>query len=348
MHTEEKKNVNSNEMMVKLADLWKNLKDEDRKKYHDMAEKEKLKYLLELNQFYQTHPFEVIQNKTKKNHVKKPSSAYGLFLREAKTVVKTEHPELKMADILKIVAERWKRLDEGTRIKYQQAAKKEKEAANAKISEQSLFMADERNDLTSFPQKRLQSQKRVKKALIRENQKYHNVVADESQMIGSGEETSGSSPFEEAVFAPTTDIKSFEMFDGFQDDHFALQEIPSFTFDRTFSTDKFINKFASKDERPVQNNFESLKELKPKKSNDFLKDLLNFHSRQDTFVEKKCSVTDFLFNMPSSTSSNNFMKSSNKQCRQVFNDTLMNCLSFEPANDFSLDFMNLDEMTFMN
>ena len=98
--------TNSNEMMIKLADLWKNLKADDKKKYSDMAEKEKVKYLLELNEFYQTHPFDVIQNKTKKNHVKKPCSAYGLFLREAKKAVKVEQPDLKMADVLKIVAER--------------------------------------------------------------------------------------------------------------------------------------------------------------------------------------------------------------------------------------------------
>jgi len=71
-------------MMVKLATMWKELDDESRKKYNDQAEKEKVRYLLELNNFYQSHPFEVIQNKTKKNHIKKPCSAYALYLKEQK------------------------------------------------------------------------------------------------------------------------------------------------------------------------------------------------------------------------------------------------------------------------
>lgn len=107
IQAEEKKKLNSNEIMVKLADLWKNLKDEERRRYTEMADKEKIKYLVELNQFYQTHPYEVIQNKTKKNHIKKPCSAYGLFLKDAKKIVKAEQPQLKMADILKIVAEKY-------------------------------------------------------------------------------------------------------------------------------------------------------------------------------------------------------------------------------------------------
>jgi len=69
-------------MMVKLASLWKDLADDEKKKYHDEAEKEKMRYLMELNEFYQKNPFEVIQNKTKKNHVKKPCSAYALYLKE--------------------------------------------------------------------------------------------------------------------------------------------------------------------------------------------------------------------------------------------------------------------------
>jgi len=157
--SEEKQKLNSNEMMVKLADLWKGLKEEERKKYHDMAEKEKVRYLLELNEFYQTHPFDVIQNKTKNNHVKKPCSAYGLFLKETKKVVKVERPDLKMADVLKIVAERWKVLDEKTRKIYQEQAKAEKEVVKAKINETNNS-EDEKIYASSLPQKRLQSQKK--------------------------------------------------------------------------------------------------------------------------------------------------------------------------------------------
>lgn len=103
---ESKNSLNSNEMMVRLAQLWKDLADSEKKKYNDQAEKEKTKYLMDLNEYYQKNPLKVIQNKTKKNHVKKACSAYALFLKEMKKNIKAEDPSLKMADVLKIVAER--------------------------------------------------------------------------------------------------------------------------------------------------------------------------------------------------------------------------------------------------
>lgn len=57
---EQREQLNSNEMMVKLAELWKDLAEDEKKKYHDEAEKEKMRYLMELNEFYQKNPFEVI------------------------------------------------------------------------------------------------------------------------------------------------------------------------------------------------------------------------------------------------------------------------------------------------
>lgn len=114
----DKQAMNSNEMMVQLASMWKELDEETRQIYFDKAEKEKIKYLLELNEFYQTFPFEIIQNKTKRNHVKKPCSAYAIFLKEMKQTIKDENPTLKMADILKIVGERWKSLEESKKALY--------------------------------------------------------------------------------------------------------------------------------------------------------------------------------------------------------------------------------------
>jgi len=106
LRSDDREKLNSNEMMVKLAELWKNLPETEKKKFYHQAEKEKERYHNELNSFYQNFPAEVIQNKTKKNHIKKPCSAYALYLKEKKQEIKNENPDLKMADILKVVAER--------------------------------------------------------------------------------------------------------------------------------------------------------------------------------------------------------------------------------------------------
>jgi len=177
------KDMNSNEIMVKLADMWKNLDTETRAVYNDRAEKEKVKYLLELNEFYQTFPFEIIQNKTKRNHVKKPCSAYAIFLKDVKDGIKDENPDLKMADILKIVGERWKALPAPQKAAYKARAEEEKEAAKAKISEHMYNEVDETFKKMPLPQKRIQNQKRIQKALLKENISAEEVAAHHEQNI---------------------------------------------------------------------------------------------------------------------------------------------------------------------
>jgi hypothetical protein len=339
MKADDKKKTNSNEMMVKLADLWKNLKEDEKKRYHDMANKEKVKYLLELNEFYQTHPYDVIQNKTKRNHVKKPCSAYGLFLKEVKKAVKIEQPELKMADVLKIVADRWKKLDQKQKSIYQDQAKVEKEAVKTKINEQAKDMSDDQNELMILPQKRLQSQKRVKKALLRENLKINDTYTESLKT----EDTSVSSPFEEAVFAPTNntfDTDFFNNFQGFIDDNMLFSSLPTYNLNRMPSVEPIFkqNSIEAKEEATSQTNncyAPEFADIKNKKSNDFLMDLLSFHSQTD-----KCQNMNSLFNKTSSTFAPFSTQSTN--ARSAYNDALLSALAFEPSNEFDFDFLHFD------
>jgi len=72
-------------------------------------------------------------NRTKKNHVKKPSSAYGLFLKDVTSEIKKESPKLLMADVLKVVAQKWKNLGASEKARYQERAQKEKEMSQAQL-----------------------------------------------------------------------------------------------------------------------------------------------------------------------------------------------------------------------
>jgi hypothetical protein len=123
-------------MMVKLAEMWKSITENEKKKYYDLADQEKNRYMIDLNNFYIQNPNEVIQNKTKKNHIKKPCSAYAIYLKETKKDIKEEKPDLKMADILKVVAERWRNLSDEVRIEFQRKAQIEKEETQIKINQQ--------------------------------------------------------------------------------------------------------------------------------------------------------------------------------------------------------------------
>jgi len=135
LKTDVQDQINSNEMMVKLAELWKQLPTEEKERYNSEAKSDKMRYLQELDDFSKAHPTETIHNKTKKNHVKKPCSSYAIFLKEMKNVIKDQSPNLKMADVLKIVSEKWKALTEEEKAVYQDRAKKEKELVKAKLDE---------------------------------------------------------------------------------------------------------------------------------------------------------------------------------------------------------------------
>lgn len=344
---EEKQQLNSNEMMVKLADLWKGLNEEERKKYHDKAEKEKVRYLLELNEFYQTHPYDVIQNKTKNNHVKKPCSAYGLFLKETKKVVKVERPDLKMADVLKIVAERWKVLDENTKKIYQEQAKAEKEVVKAKMTENS--QDEDKIYAASLPQKRLQSQKRVKKALLRENIKMD--VINPTTKIEEAE-TSDSSPFEDLVFASrseTNESEGLNNYNFFLQDDLLLNQVPSlnFNYNRMLSIEPIAHTTTEYiQEKPIQKNVDLLMDMcdiKPKKSSDFLMDILNFQSIQQDFGKNS---TKNSFMNQASTNSNTATRSCANTSRQVLNNALINALDFDCSNDFNFDYFSFDNNNF--
>jgi len=166
LRTEHKEKLNSNEMMVKLAELWKNLGEDEKKKYYDQAESEKVRYNTELSNFYQQNPFEVIQNKTKKNHIKKPCSAYAIYLKETKKDIKAENPDLKMADILKVVAEKWKKLTDSERIIFQKKALVEKELTQAKINQQQGITPDTaKPSKKESPKKSSSGSKRSSKAM---------------------------------------------------------------------------------------------------------------------------------------------------------------------------------------
>jgi len=73
---------------------------------------------------------------------------------------------LKMADILKIVGEKWKNLPDPEKAVYQSKAQQEKEITKAKINEHMVQGITEKNPI---PQKRVQNQKRIQKALKKEN-----------------------------------------------------------------------------------------------------------------------------------------------------------------------------------
>jgi len=128
-------NSNSNEMMVQLAKMWKELPSDQRQEYTKKAKLDKERYNLELASYAKTHPAKMIHNKTKNNHVKKPCSAYALFVKSVKETTKTENQGLKMAELFKIISQKWKEISQTERAKFEGLAEEEKRIAEEKKSE---------------------------------------------------------------------------------------------------------------------------------------------------------------------------------------------------------------------
>ena len=358
IRSEQKEKLNSNEMMVKLANLWKELPDDEKKKYFDQAEKEKVRYLLELNDFYQNFPFEVIQNKTKRNHVKKPCSAYALFLKEMKKTIKAQNPSLKMADVLKVVGEKWKSLSEEERAVYQDKAQAEKEMTKAKINEHMIREIQD-SKKAPIPQKRVQNQKRIQKALLKENVKIEGLFDHKAEHDDPKLEEPAL--VKHQVTTSTLQNKQPNLFDT-PDLTFDFANFFSSTFPKLgLPEPSILTKFESKDERSSNLNKDasfilSLCETTnrvARKSSDLILDLLNFHSRQET-VEKKDSqapqdnasrfnslIQNQTQNNNNNSNNNNTTNNNISSRAQIMNDTLINCLNFEPSADFNFDSFNV-------
>jgi hypothetical protein len=302
--------------------MWKELEEENKKKYHDQAEKEKVRYLLELNSFYQSHPFEIIQNKTKKNHVKKPCSAYALYLKEQKQIIKSQNPSLKMADILKIVGDKWKNLAENEKSKYQNEAQKEKEKTKAILNEHMI----ESTTKNPIPQKRVQNQKRIQKALKKENIKTEPFIRDlpkiEYDDLKREEEPA---MMKKQMIGGASNINMMEM----PGDSFFPELLANIS---KFSIPEIISRAASNKEQPefvqdanyLMNLLDTTKRF-GEKSTELLLDYFTFQSRQESNANR-C--------MPQGT-----VAPVNRN--QAINETLMNCLQLDSNGDFNLDAFNV-------
>jgi hypothetical protein len=111
------------ELTKKLTDDWKALSDKDRKKYEDMAVKDKERYAKECEE-------KGIATKGKKEETdgpKKPQSAFFLYSADMREKYKKSHPDMKFGDVAKKIGEDWKNADAKTKDKYEKAAKADKE-----------------------------------------------------------------------------------------------------------------------------------------------------------------------------------------------------------------------------
>jgi len=126
--------LNPNDKFVRIAQLWKELTDSERKVYEEKAKQEKERYTNELSDFCRIFPSEPIQRP--RNHIKKPCNAYGYYLKEIKESIRKEKPELRMCEVLRIVGERWKKLSAEEKQRFEKQAEASRKIFKAEVSKQ--------------------------------------------------------------------------------------------------------------------------------------------------------------------------------------------------------------------
>jgi hypothetical protein len=122
------------DLQTTISQLWKDLSNEERKKYQDQANEEKLHYMLKLKKFYENATPETIEEATKPKP-KRPYSAYCYFVKEIRQVINLPDTKFKMQEILKQASEKWRMLNEEEKAVYQEKARQAKEAYSGETTD---------------------------------------------------------------------------------------------------------------------------------------------------------------------------------------------------------------------
>ncbi|XP_018364414.1 PREDICTED: high mobility group protein DSP1 isoform X2 [Trachymyrmex cornetzi] len=128
-HPEEK--IVFREFSKKCAMRWKTMSDIEKKRFHEMAEKDKKRYDTEMQNY--TPPKGENKGRGKKrkhikdhNAPKRSLSAFFWFCNDERGKVKMLNPEYGVGDIAKELGKKWSDADPETKSKYEAMAEKDK------------------------------------------------------------------------------------------------------------------------------------------------------------------------------------------------------------------------------
>lgn len=114
------------ELMKEIGRLWKNISDSEKSWYQSMAAKDKERYKKEMEEMQRLKE----QHKMNDDELKRPKkclSSYMIFVREVRTRVTQEFPDMNALDVMKEVGRRWQSITPQDKTHYQELANKDKE-----------------------------------------------------------------------------------------------------------------------------------------------------------------------------------------------------------------------------
>lgn len=135
------------EFSRKCAERWKML-DKEKQRFHEMAEKDKQRYELEMQNYVPPKGTVVGRGKKRKafkdpNAPKRSLSAFFWFCHDERNKVKALNPEYGVGDIAKELGRKWSDMDAEVKSKYEQMAEKDKARYEQEMTEYKLKCKNE-------------------------------------------------------------------------------------------------------------------------------------------------------------------------------------------------------------
>lgn len=135
------------EFSRKCAERWKML-DKEKQRFHEMAEKDKARYELEMQSYVPPKGTVVGKGKKRKafkdpNAPKRSLSAFFWFCHEERNKVKALNPEYGVGDIAKELGRKWSDMDAEVKSRYEQMAEKDKARYEAEMTEYKIKCKNE-------------------------------------------------------------------------------------------------------------------------------------------------------------------------------------------------------------
>lgn len=123
---EEDSSKTTPQLMKEIGRLWKSISESEKSWYQSMAAKDKERYKKEMEEMQRLKE----KHKMNDNELKRPKkclSSYMIFVREVRTKVTQEFPDMNALDVMKEVGRRWQSIIPTDKSHYQELANKDKE-----------------------------------------------------------------------------------------------------------------------------------------------------------------------------------------------------------------------------
>ncbi len=111
-----------------MSEEWKNLDTKKKKKFEDMAAKDKERYESEKASSAPTKAGKNAVKKAEPEGLKRPLSAYFLFQEERRESIKKENPTMSHKELVQAMGQEWNTMDSKKKEKFEKKAKELKQA----------------------------------------------------------------------------------------------------------------------------------------------------------------------------------------------------------------------------